>query len=285
MKLQFDKPIAFIDIEATGLRTSLDRIVEMTIIKLYIDGSQELRSMRINPEIPIPAEVVRIHGITDGDVAGEAKFAERAAELKEYLDNCDIGGFGIKRFDLPMLEAEFKRAGVAFSRRGRRILDAQIIYHSLEPRDLAAAYTKYCGRQLQNAHSSEADARAALEVLEGQLKAYPELPRDVAKLHDFCNPQDTTKIDADAQLFWSGGEAMIGFGKYRGKSLRHVASIDADYLQWVSQADFSTEVKDIAARALNGEFPEPSGSSEMTASDDLEREEEGYSEYQQGRLI
>ncbi len=259
--------------------------MELTIVKLHTDGSQEVRSVRINPEIPIPAEVVRIHGITDDDVAGEAKFAECAAELKEFLNSCDIGGFGVKRFDLPMLDAEFKRAGGAFSRRGRRILDAQIIYHSLEPRDLAAACTKYCGKRLQNAHSSEADARAALEVLEGQLKAYPELPRDVAGLHDFCNPRDASKIDADAQLFWSEGEAMIGFGKYRGKSLRHVASIDADYLRWVSQADFSAEVKDIAARALNGEFPEPSRSPETAASDGFEREEEGYSEYQQGRLI
>lgn len=255
--LQFDRPIAFIDLETTGLSLSSDRIVELTVLKIHPDGSEEFRSVRINPEIPIPKAATVIHGITDEDVADKPRFRQYASSLRDFLDNCDIGGFSVKRFDLPLLEAEFRRSGMAFSRQGRRIVDTQILYHKLEPRDLAAAYRKYCGKELENSHTSEVDVRAAVEILECQLNAHPELPRDVPGLHGFCNPEEADWIDPEGKIVWSEGEAILGFGRYKGKSLKELAAIDTEYLQWIASGDFSTETREIAIKALKGEFPQP----------------------------
>ena len=256
--LQFDKPIAFIDFETTGTKPVVDRIVELTVLKIHPDGNEEFKSTRINPQIPIPPEATAIHGITNEDVANKPIFQQYASSLRDFLGDCDLGGFGVKRFDLPILEAEFRRAGMEFSRRGRRILDALIIYHKLEPRDLTAAYKKYCGKQLENDHTSEGDIRASVEVLEAQLDMHPELPRDVADLHEFCcDPEEESWIDAEGKFVWAEGEATLGFGQYKGKSLKEIARIDPGYLQWIIGEDFSAEVKEIAANALDGEFPEP----------------------------
>ena len=243
--------------ETTGLSVSSDRIVELAILKIHPDGTEDFRSVRINPEIPIPTAATNIHGITNEDVADKPNFLQYASSLRHFLNGCDIGGFNVQKFDLPLLEAEFRRAGVEFSRQGCCILDAQVIYHKLEPRDLASAYRKYCGKELENSHTSEADVRAAAEVLECQLDMHPELPRDVARLHDFCNPEETDWIDTKGKIIWSEGEAIVSFGQYKGKSLKEIRSIDSEYLRWMGNADFSAEVKDIAAKALNGEFPEP----------------------------
>ena len=256
--LQLDRSIAFIDIETTGVNPSLDRIVELTVLKIHPDGIEEFKSTRINPEIPMPTEATNIHGITDDDVADKPIFRQYARSLRDFLHDCDIGGFNVKRFDLPILEAEFRRAGVEFSRRGRRIVDALVIYHKLDPRDLAAAYRKYCGRQLETGHTSKGDIRATAEILEGQLEMHPELPRDVGGLHEFCcDPEEESWIDAEGKFVWAEGEAILGFGQYKGKSLKEVASIDSRYIQWIASADFSTEVKEIASMAVDGKFPEP----------------------------
>lgn len=255
--LQLDRPIVFIDLETTGLSLATDRIVELTVLKIHPDGIEEFRSARINPEIPIPTAATNIHGITNEDVADKPKFRQYASSLRDFLDDCDIAGFGVKRFDLPLLEAEFRRAGVEFLRRGRRILDTQVIYHKLDPRDLTAAYRKYCGKQLESGHTSEVDVRAAAEVLECQLDMHPELPRDIVGLHDFCNPGEANWIDAEGKFVWSEGEAILDFGQYKSKSLKEVASIDPDYLRWIASGDFSTQVREIAIMALNGEFPKP----------------------------
>ena len=130
-----------------------------------------------------------------------------------------------------------------FSRQGRRILDAQVIYHKLEPRDLAAAYRKYCGKELENSHTSEVDVQAAAEILECQLDAHPELPRDVTGLHGFCNPEEANWIDPEGKFVWSEGEVSLGFGRYKGQSLKEVVTIDTEYLQWIASGDFSTETK------------------------------------------
>ena len=255
--LQLDRPIAFIDLETTGLSSSVDRIVELTVLKIHPDGTEELKSTRINPEIPIPTEATNIHGISDDDVADKPIFRQYARSLRDFLNDCDIGGFNVKRFDLPSLEAEFRRAGVEFSRKGRRILDTMVIYHRLDPRNLAAAYSKYCGKHLVNGHTSEIDVRATAEILEGQLDMHPELPRDVAGLHEFCcDPAEESWIDTEGKFVWAEGGATFSFGKYRGKSLKEVASIDPEYLQWVASADFSVEAKEIAMKALGGDFPE-----------------------------
>lgn len=255
--IKLDRPFVFIDLETTGLSVNSDRIIELTVLKIHSDGTEEFKSTRINPEIPIPAAATKIHGITNEDVMDKPKFRQYASSLRDFLEDCDIGGFGVKRFDLPLLEAEFRRAGVEFSRQGRRILDTLVIYHKLEPRDLTAAYRKYCGKDLGNSHTSEVDVRAAAEVLDCQLDMYSDLPRDLDGLHNFCNPEEVNWIDTDGKFVWSDGEAVLDFGRYKGKSLKEVASIDPDYLQWVATGDFSTQVREIAIRALNGEFPEP----------------------------
>ncbi len=253
--LKLNRPVAFIDVETTGLSPSYDRIIELTALKVHPDGTEELKSQRMNPGMQIPAEATAIHGITNEDVADKPEFRQYARSLKDFFDDCDIGGFGVKRFDLPILEAEFKRAGVEFSSEGRFILDALVIYHKLEPRDLFAAYRKYCGKELEGAHGSGVDVKAASEVLDCQLEQHPDLPREVAELDAFCNPRDPNWIDSEGKFVWCEGEAALNFGQYKGRLLRQVVDDDPEYIQWVASADFSTEVKGIAAGSMNAKFP------------------------------
>jgi len=254
--LILERAIVFLDLEATGLNPGSDRIVEMTFMKIHSEGPEEVKSMRVNPGIPIPPEATKVHGIRDEDVMGEPAFREYASSLADFLEGCDLGGFGITRYDVPLLEAEFRRAEVEFSSQGRRIVDALSVYHRLDPRDLAAAYRKYCGKELENVHASETDVRAAIEVLECQLDTHLDLPRDVAALHTFCHPLMRDRIDADGKLVWFKGEACLNFGKYKGKRLCDITSSTPDYIEWVAmKGEFSEEVKQIAFRALRGEFP------------------------------
>lgn len=254
--LELERPIVFLDLEATGLNTSSDRIIEMTFMKINPDGKEEVKTVRVNPGIPIPPEATRVHGITDEDVKDESPFRKYARGLKDFLGDCDLGGFGITRFDVPLLEAEFKRAEVEFSSQGRRIVDALSIYHRLDPRDLAAAYRRYCKKEMEKVHASEADVRAAAEVLDCQLDVHPELPRDVESLHVFCNPEVMDRIDSDGKFIWSEGEACLNFGKHKGKRLKEIAQSTPDYLDWmVNKGEFSQETKQIASRALSGDFP------------------------------
>ncbi len=254
--LTLERPIVFMDLEATGLNPAFDRIVELTFVKVNSDLLEETKTARVNPGIPIPPEATRLHGISDDDVRDRPMFREYAADLVAFLEDCDLGGFGITRYDVPLLEAEFRRAEVEFSCQGRRIIDALSVYHRLDPRDLAAAYRRYCGKELENVHASEADVRAAMEILECQLDTHPEIPRDVVGLHALCNPVKKDRIDADGKFVWLKGEACFNFGKYRGKRLRDIANTTPDYIEWVAvRGDFSEEVKQIALRALKGEFP------------------------------
>ena len=254
--LQLTRPIAFIDIETTGLNTQQDRIVEICVIKIHPDGAEETLNSVINPNIPIPIESTQIHGITDTEVKGKPTFEEFAQKLIDFIDDCDLGGFGTK-FDLSVLESEFKRVGINYSREGRQIVDVQRIYHKLEPRDLNAAHLKYCGKPLENAHRAHIDARATIDVLESQLGQNNILPHDIPSLCEFCNPRDPTWIDDDGKLAWLEGKAIINFGKrHQGKTLEFVSKNDSSYFQWIINADFSAKVKDIAKDAINGKFPE-----------------------------
>ncbi len=254
--LSLIRPIAFIDIETTGLNTQLDRIVEISIIKIHPDEKEELLSSRINPEIPIPIETTKIHGITNADVEGKPTFKEFAMQISQFLEGCDLCGFGLK-FDLTVLEREFRRTEINYSLNGKGLVDVKIIYHKLEPRDLSAAYAKYCGKPLQGAHNSEVDARATIAVLEAQLKSYDVLPRDIRGLHELCNPKDQTWIDHNGKFVWRGKDAIINFGIHRGRTLQDLSKNSPDYLQWIISKDFSAEVKKIAENAINDKFPEP----------------------------
>jgi len=255
--LKLVRSIAFIDVETTGVNPYSDRIVELSVLKIHPDGKEEYKSHRVNPEMPIPAETTSIHGITDADVAQEPTFRQYARSVRDFLEDCDIAGFNVIRFDLPFLEAEFRRAGIEFSRQGRYLIDSQVIYHKREPRGLEAAYKRYCGKEMLNAHSAEGDAKASAEILDGQLEAYNDLPRDVSALCRLCYTVDESYIDTEGKFIWVGGEAVCNFSKkHRGRNLRDIAAEDPSFLSWIAGADFSPEVRTIAARALEGEFPE-----------------------------
>ncbi len=255
--LKLDRPLAFVDVETTGLSPYSDRIVELSILKIHPDGTEEYKSHRVNPGIPIPAEATAVHGITDADVAGEPMFQQYAKSIRDFLEGCDIAGFHVIKFDLPCLEAEFARANVEFSRRGRQLVDSKVIYHQRDPRDLQAAYQKYCGKDMVSAHSAEEDAKASAEVLDGQLEMYEDLPRDVTGLCALCYESDENFIDSEGKLVWMKDEAVLNFGKYEGRLLREIVAEHPDYLEWIIRKDFSAEVKGIAMKAMEGEFPEP----------------------------
>jgi len=255
-KLKLERPIAFIDVETTGKRPRSARIVELSILRVQPDRSEEYKSHRVNPEVPIPAEAIAIHGITDADVAGEPAFRQYAKGVSEFLDSCDVAGFNVIRFDLPVLEAEFKRAGVAFSRKDRQLVDGMVIFHEKERRDLKAAYLKYCGRELENAHSAKEDARASAEVLMGQLEMYADLPRDVPGLCTFCAKGKENYVDDEGRFVWVEGEAAFSFGPHEGRLLKDIASENPGFLEWMLRRDFPPDVQDIVTNALRGEFPQ-----------------------------
>ena len=256
--LALENPLAFIDVETTGLRPTSDRIVELSVLKIHPDGRREFKTHRINPEVPIPAHATAIHGITDADVAQEPPFHQFATGLRDFLDGCDIAGFNVIRFDLPFLETEFKKAGVEFSWKDRQLIDSQTLYHLLEPRDLQAAYAKYCGGEMETDHTAEGDAAAAVEVLDGQLGKHPELPRDVKGLCAMCYTVPDDYVDSDGKFIWSDGEVVCNFGKkHIGRRLKTIVAEDTGFLHWIVGADFSPEVKKIVGKALAGEFPMP----------------------------
>jgi DNA polymerase-3 subunit epsilon len=254
--LKLTKPIAFIDVETTGLHPNTDRIVELSILKVLPDGNTEYKSHRVNPGVPIPVESIAIHGITDSDVANEPEFGKYAKSVKDFLDGCDISGFNVISFDLPFLEAEFARVEVNFSRQGRALIDSQVIYHKMEPRNLQSAYQKYCGKQMVVMHNSQEDAKVAAEILDGQLEAHPELPRDVATLCSYCYQIEENCIDPEGKFVWVEGKPVCNFGrKHKGRRLEEIAQQDPSYLLWISTADFSLQVRTIAENALKGQFP------------------------------
>lgn len=263
--LEFDRPVVFFDLETTGISAPHDRIVELTAIKMSPDGRRETQSMRMNPTIPIPRSATEVHGITNEDVAGLPTFSYYAAKLLRFIGDADLGGFGVSRLDIPLLEAEFRRAGLEFSRRGRRVVDAQILFHMLEPRDLSAAYKKYCGRELGHAHASEGDVEASLEVLAGMLQVHPELPHTVEGLNALCNSEQSNWIDAQGKFMWSGEGPVLGFGKYKGVPLRKLVESDPGYLEWIIKSDFADDTKDVASRALHGDFPEQPNAADEAA--------------------
>ncbi len=252
------RPIVFLDLETTGANPAVDRIVEISLIKVFPGGRRETLTQRVNPGIPIPPEATSIHGISDADVADAPRFSEIAADLLRFIDAADLAGFNIQRFDLPVLLREFATAGQRLELAGRAIVDAQVIYHRKVPRDLPAAYRLYCGKDLRDPHTARADVEACLEVLDAQLATYPDLPRTPQELYElFLPPRGPDAIDPDGRFVWEGEEAVLTFGPegIRGRRLREVASKDRGFLEWILRKDFRPEVKAIAQDALAGRFP------------------------------
>jgi DNA polymerase-3 subunit epsilon len=250
--LDLSRPLAFIDLESTGLRPNADRIIELAVLRVSPNGDVVERVRRFNPGIPIPPEASAVHGIYDRDVASEAPFQARARSLADLLDPCDMAGFNIRRFDVPFLLAEFLRAGVPFDWKGRRIIDIQMIFHREEPRDLTAAARFYLGRDHEDAHSALGDIRTSAAVLAAQLQRY-ELPRDVAALHHYCD--EVAPFVTEIEKWFdepASGEYLFRRGKHRGQRLDDVARQAPDYLHWMLSAeDMDESVLAIVREALS----------------------------------
>lgn len=255
--LQLQRPLVFFDLETTGLDIERDRIVELGLVKLMPDGERLTRARRIHPGMAIPPEATAVHHISDADVADCPPFARIAKDLHAWLQGCDLGGYNVERFDLPLLAAEFRRVQLEFPAEGTRVVDAYRIFAQREGRDLKSALRFYCGKELIDAHSAEADILATVEVLEGQLQRYPDLPNDVAGLHEASHPRDPSWVDANGRLVWRNGEAIVGFGKHRGRTLREMATQEPGYLRWIIGGDFSSDLKEICSQALRGSYPVP----------------------------
>ena len=255
MELVLERPLVFFDIESTGTNPYRDRIVEIAVIKIMPDGSREDVVRRINPCMPIPAGASAVHGIYDADVADCPTFDVIAHNLYNYLEGCDLAGYNIVKFDVPMLQEEFKRCGLELNMRDRKLIDVFNIFCRLYPRTLSAAYEFFCGGNLEDAHSALADTDATVSVLLGQLAKHPELPREMAGLAEFSAARDADFVDSEGRLKFSGDEVVINFGKNSGRRLRDLASEDPGFLKWMLRSDFSEEVKTIIRNALAGEFP------------------------------
>ena len=244
MELHLKKPIIFFDLETTGTNITKDRIVEISMIKIMPNGTENERTIRLNPEMPIPAEATAVHGITDEDVANCRTFKMIAADLAKSFQGCDIAGFNSNRFDIPMLDQEFQRAGVKFDFSKPRIIDVQTIFHKKEQRTLVAAYKFYCGKDINDAHSASADTRATYEVLKAQLDMYDDLPNDMEALSEYSSQNRNVDL-AGRVIYNEQKQEVINFGKYKGQLVTDVLRQDPGYYSWILQGDFPQNTKDV----------------------------------------
>jgi len=251
MLLHLNRPLVFFDLETTGINTSKDRIVELSYLKIFPDGKKESHTWRVNPQMPISPQATAVHGITDEDVKDCPPFQDLARTLAKLLEDCDLAGFNLNRFDVPLLAEEFLRAGVDVDLSKRKCIDVLTIFHKMEPRNLIAAYRFYCGKELADAHQAEQDTLATYEVLTAQLERYPDLPNDVEALSAYSS--FTNNVDfAGRMIFNENGEEVFNFGKYKGQLVVNALKRDPGYYSWIMQGDFSGDTKkkltDIANR-------------------------------------
>jgi DNA polymerase-3 subunit epsilon len=244
MQLNLRRPIAFIDLETTGINISNDRIVEIAVLKITPGGKEEWMTSRVNPEMAIPPKSTVIHGISDADVAASPTFREIAKNLASFLEGCDLAGYNALKFDIPVLAEEFLRVNVDFNFRKRRYVDVQIIFHKKEQRTLAAAYQFYCKKDLQNAHSSSADTSATYEVLKAQLEKYDDLDNDIEKLSAYSS-YNTSADFVGRIIFDENGIEIFNFGKHKGKSVEQVLKDEPSYYAWMMNGDFPLYTKKV----------------------------------------
>ena len=269
MNISLLTPLAILDIEATGLNITSDRIVEIAIIKVLPSGEQEEFTRRVNPQIPIPAEVTAIHGISDEDVKNEPSFKDILPELEEFLGDADFAGYNSNKFDLPLLAEELLRAESKIDLSARKHVDVQNIFHKMEQRTLIAAYKFYCDKNLENAHTAMADAKATWEVLDAQIGHYDEIQSDVDFLADFSRYGDITRLDFAGRLAYNkNGEAIYNFGKHKGKTIKAVADSEPGYYGWMIDADFPLYTK----QCLRNEMAKIKAEREAAKALDKEKE-------------
>ncbi|WP_353133978.1 exonuclease domain-containing protein [Pseudopedobacter sp.] len=267
MKLNLKRPLAFFDLEATGINLGIDRIVEISILKINVDGSEEVKTHRVNPTIPIPYEVSIIHGIYDKDIENEPVFKDLAQEIADFIGDADLAGYNSNKFDIPMLMEEFLRAGVNFEIDKRCFVDVQNIFHQMEQRTLKAAYRFYCNKEIINAHSAEADTRATYEVLLAQVEKYEgqdwedkegkicqPVVNDVEALHTFTNLHKPVDF-AGRMVYNQENVPCFNFGKHKGKPVVQVFEEEPSYFGWMMNGDFPLYTKNRLEKIWN-EFKE-----------------------------
>jgi DNA polymerase-3 subunit epsilon len=248
-KLTLKKPIIFFDLETTGTDHARDRIVELAFIKIFPDGKRDKFVRRINPGIPIPAESTAIHGISDEDVKNCPTFRQIAHNLFDWMRGCDLGGYNSSKFDLPLLAEEFLRCDINVDFTERHMVDVQQVFFKMEARTLSAAYAFYCNKELNNAHSAEADIEATIEVLEAQLERYNNLNGDVPSLHKFTNNDEY--VDYARRIVLKDGQPVFNFGKHKGRKVEDVFTEEPQYYDWMMQADFALHTKQKISEILN----------------------------------
>lgn len=244
MELKLNKPICFFDLETTGIDVAKDRIVEISVLKVFPNGNKESKTWLVNPTIPIPAQSTAIHGITDEKVANEPTFAELAPHIYNMIKDSDLAGFNSDRFDIPLLAEEMLRAEVDFDMKNRVSVDVQTIFHKKEERTLSAAYKFYCNESLENAHSAEADTNATYEILKAQLERYEDLENDMKKLSEFTTRKKSVDFAGFIALNKEGKE-IFSFGKHKGVLVEEVLDKEPGYFGWIQNADFPLYTKKV----------------------------------------
>jgi DNA polymerase-3 subunit epsilon len=247
--LQLSKPLAIIDLETTGINLSSDRIVEIAIVRIMPDGSKSIKRKLLNPEMPISAVSVDIHGISNEMVKDAPTFKQAANEIKQFLDTCDLAGYNSNRFDIPMLAEEFLRVGLDFEFKGRRLLDVQKVFHMMEQRTLSAAYKFYCNKNLEDAHSAEADASATWEVLVAQISKYPQLGTTVESIIKTIGEENT--VDFARRMVMENGVEVFNFGKHKGRAVMDVLKAEPQYYDWMMKGDFPLHTKQKLTEIFN----------------------------------
>ncbi|MDR1154340.1 MAG: 3'-5' exonuclease [Bacteroidales bacterium] len=244
MKLNLKTPLIFFDLEATGMNIASDRIVEISYLKIYPDQREEAKTFRVNPVRPIPQETTAIHGISDEDIKDAPTFNEIAETLVRSFKGCDFAGYSSNKFDLPLLAEEFLRANIDFDLKKHKFIDVQVIFYKKEQRTLSAAYRFYCNKELENAHSAEADTRATYEVLQAQLDMYPDLQNNVDKLSEYSAHSRT--VDFVGRIVYNDkDEEIFNFGKYKGQTVVSVLAKDPSYYPWMMNGDFPRHTKNV----------------------------------------
>ena len=244
MNLNLKRPLVFLDIEATGLNVGSDRIVEIALMKIYPNGNKDSKVFRINPTIPIPDEVSKIHGIYDKDVVLCPTFCELSQDLNSFIGGCDLAGYNSNKFDIPMLIEEFSRCEIHFDLSTRKLIDVQNIFHKMEQRTLSAAYMFYCNKSLLNAHSAEADTTATFEVLISQIDKYESLKNDVDFLSQFSSINKNVDL-AGRVIFNEKGDEIFNFGKYKGRLVNEIFTVEPSYYDWMMKGDFASNTKTV----------------------------------------
>ncbi len=257
MKLNLKNPLVFLDLETTGINIVTDRIVEIALLKIHVDGTEEEILLRINPEISISAEASRIHGITDDDVKGEPTFKEVAKSLAQFIEGCDLAGFNSNRFDIPLLAEEFERAGIDIDLKKKKCIDVQAIFHKMEKRTLKAAFKFYCKKELIDAHSAMADTRATYEVMQAQLDRYKDsiyedpngnktapVVNDVDQLSEFSSYN--RNVDFVGRIVYDeNGVEVFNFGKNKGVPVEKVLEEQPGYFGWIMNSEFPLYTKKV----------------------------------------